>query len=765
MNKLTILIIMLLALTKAYAQQISGKVVNEQDMPMEYASVALINTADSSLISGGLTDEEGKFVVNDTTHCKTLAVRVTSLGYETAYADIPLNGAIRMQPQAKALEGITVTGVRKFIKHNASGLTIDMVGNPLAKLPSVNDAIRMMPMIDATSGGIAVLGKGTPEIYINNRRVRNSSELSQLSPENIKSVDIITDPSVKYGSSVTSVIIIHTKKRDNGMAGVITGSGTMSEVASGNVNADFSYVLKNGLGFFVGSSVADSGFKQDRTYDEKFNNNQNYTLTEGEYNSRSKSMNLQAGSSFDFGESNSAGVRYQFSRTPSSKYNTDSNIKTNADGHESSIASANESLSQSMQHYLNGYATIKFGAKKNFEITADADYLYGESRNNQNTTEDSKGIYSIVNTSNRASYHLIATKANLNMAFGKLSIDVGGEYSYTSDRTDFGSIIDSTGSQANDFIKQNLAAGYVNATYRPLNNLTLTAGMRAEATDFTYYKNGKQIDGQSKSYTDWLPRFIISYAVKDLRIGLSYNTNVYRPSYSMLNNNSTYVSHTSWETGNPLLSSSTPHNINLSMAWKQTMLNVTYIRMKRQIEYVYMHMPDYNLNIRKPINLPDFNKLNIVLSHSMDIGFWHPMIQGQLAICDLKYGSPEESYNKPIGSISLQNRFDLPWGIYAYLTGWWSSKGNNNTYYMYDNASVYVYLLKSIGNWSFSLLANDIFGTQKQKHLTRTNGVNVTEYRKGASQLIQLSVTYSFNSKNKKKYKGKGTGSSELNRF
>jgi len=43
------------------------------------------------------------------------------------------------------------------------------------------------------------------------------------------------------------------------------------------------------------------------------------------------------------------------------------------------------------------------------------------------------------------------------------------------------------------------------------------------------------------------------------------------------------------------------------MAWKQTMLNVTYIRMKRQIEYVYMHMPDYNLNIRKPINLTSTN--------------------------------------------------------------------------------------------------------------------------------------------------------------
>lgn len=79
-------------------------------------------------------------------------------------------------------------------------------------------------------------------------------------------------------------------------------------------------------------------------------------------------MNLQAGSSFDFGESNSAGVRYEFSRTPSSKYNADSNIKTNADGQESSIASANELLSQSMQRYLNGYATIKFGAKRTLRL-------------------------------------------------------------------------------------------------------------------------------------------------------------------------------------------------------------------------------------------------------------------------------------------------------------------------------------------------------------------------------------------------------------
>lgn len=92
MKKLTIPIIMLLLLTKANTQQINGKVVKNLCMPMEYSNVALTNTADSNLITGELTDKEGKLVVNDTTYNDTLTVRTTPPGYETAYADIPQNG-------------------------------------------------------------------------------------------------------------------------------------------------------------------------------------------------------------------------------------------------------------------------------------------------------------------------------------------------------------------------------------------------------------------------------------------------------------------------------------------------------------------------------------------------------------------------------------------------------------------------------------------------------------------------------------------------
>lgn len=92
MKKLTIPIIMLLAITKANAQQINGKVVKNLCMPMEYSNVVPINTADSNLITGELTDKEGTLVVNNTTYNDTLTVRTAPPGYETAYADIPQNG-------------------------------------------------------------------------------------------------------------------------------------------------------------------------------------------------------------------------------------------------------------------------------------------------------------------------------------------------------------------------------------------------------------------------------------------------------------------------------------------------------------------------------------------------------------------------------------------------------------------------------------------------------------------------------------------------
>ena len=764
MKRILFTLVMITVTVISNAQIIQGNVVDEQDKPMEYATVAVLDAADSAYVAGGLTDAEGRFSVNVGRTFDGLMLRVTSMGYAEKYEALPLSGPVRMRQKSTALGEVTVTGARKYVKTNATGLTVSMEGNPLAKLGSAADAIRMMPMIDASGGGISVLGKGAPEIYVNNRKLRDRGELNRMSPEDIKSVDIITTPTAKYGSSVTSVIIIHTKKRNEGLAGIISGGGSQAEVASGWANADFSYMLANGLGFYVNGNVSNDGYKQDREYTEDSGGGILHTQTAGVYKGRSTSVNATAGGSYDFGESNSVGVRYEYSRTPKDNYHALSDILTRVDGEESAISSTNNVDGQSTRHYLNAYFAMKLGAKKNYELTADADYMYGTNGDNQLTEERVQTESDMIRTSNKAAYHLIATKANLSMDLGKVSIDVGGEYSHTTNRTDFASAVtDAAVTGAEDYVRQDLAGGYVDLVYSPNKHWTFIGGVRFEATSFDYFKDGSFVGNQSKSYTDWLPKAVVSYAGGDWRVTLSYGSNVYRPSYSMLNNNYTYVTHTSWETGNPLLLPSMPKTLNLGLTWKQTMLSASYIRRRHGVEYVYTYLPDERINLRSPVNLPSSDLFTVSLSHSMDIGFWHPMLQGTASISNLSYGSPRQDYDKPLFVVGMQNRFDLPWGVYAYLIGSWMSKGHNNTYYFDDSASVSVILSKRFGNWSVNLYGNDVLGTWRQKHTSAMNGVSVLEYRKGASRQVMLTVRYTF--KNKKTYKGKGTGSSEIQRF
>ena len=58
-----------------------------------------------------------------------------------------------------------------------------------------------------------MLGKGTPLIYINGRQVRDDSELDQLNSEDIKSVEVVTNPGARYDATVTAVIRIQTIRR------------------------------------------------------------------------------------------------------------------------------------------------------------------------------------------------------------------------------------------------------------------------------------------------------------------------------------------------------------------------------------------------------------------------------------------------------------------------------------------------------------------------------------------------------------------------
>lgn len=137
--------------------------------------------------------------------------------------------------------------------------------------------------------------------------------------------------------------------------------------------------------------------------------------------------------------------------------------------------------------------------------------------------------------------------------------------------------------------KSNTSAGYASLNYKYNKYWNVDAGLRFENADFNYEQNGIIIPTQSKTYNDWLPSLGLNYSNNGLAMGITYNTNISRPSYSMLNNNYFYISHTSWETGNPLLQSSKDHNIDLRFSYNHTYVTVLRIHVEKEISARHTH--------------------------------------------------------------------------------------------------------------------------------------------------------------------------------
>ena len=79
-----------------------------------------------------------------------------------------------------------------------------------SKAGSASDVLGKVPGVIKERNSYEVLGKGTPLIYINGRQVRDDSELDQLNSEDIKSVEVVTNPGARYDATVTAVIRIQT---------------------------------------------------------------------------------------------------------------------------------------------------------------------------------------------------------------------------------------------------------------------------------------------------------------------------------------------------------------------------------------------------------------------------------------------------------------------------------------------------------------------------------------------------------------------------
>ena len=89
-----------------------GRVTDEHGRPAEFANIALLSPADSTVIAGGVSNADGYFVIP--CELPRVIARITYVGYKPisrAYDSTDM-GVVRLQPEATTVKGVVVKGNR-----------------------------------------------------------------------------------------------------------------------------------------------------------------------------------------------------------------------------------------------------------------------------------------------------------------------------------------------------------------------------------------------------------------------------------------------------------------------------------------------------------------------------------------------------------------------------------------------------------------------------------------------------------------------------
>ena len=73
--------------------------------------------------------------------------------------------------------------------------------------------VENIPGILISDDKVTVFGKGSPIIYINNRKINDERELQRLQSTDISTVELINNPGAKYDAEGRAVLIIKTKEK------------------------------------------------------------------------------------------------------------------------------------------------------------------------------------------------------------------------------------------------------------------------------------------------------------------------------------------------------------------------------------------------------------------------------------------------------------------------------------------------------------------------------------------------------------------------
>lgn len=768
-TRILTLLMAFMAVATVYGREITGKVAGENDAPLDYINVVLYR--DSTYITGTVTDHTGMFSI-PTDVAGSLTAKCSFVGYETAVVPVPASGylgTIKLTPSTVELGEVVVRATRPSTTMKGNALVTNVEGSSLAIAGTANDVLARVPMVVDNGGTLEVFGKGSPEIYINGRKVNDLQELAQLNSNDMKDVSVITNPGAAYAANVKSVILIRTKPpKGDGFSGTIrTDNGFQHYFRTGN-SIDLKYRTR-GLELFANYGWWYGDNRNDRL------NDMTTTTPAGRYNQSIRTiwrenyndMTGKVGFSFMFNDRHSIGAFYQNSWN---RHHTTGTIPSEVwlngtllDRYNSDVDNKSTALPR---HYANLYYNGRIGK---LSIDFNADYLWYKNRELSLSDELSvTGDDRNVSTESTNHNQMFAEKLVVSHPIWKGQIQVGEEYTDTRTTNLFSANIPEVPDADNRVDESNIAA-FVQIAQQ-FGRFNVGVGLRYEHVKFDYYEMGQLRDGQSKKYHNLFPSLNVAAKIGAVRMGLNYSGKTVRPGYGQLDGAVSYINRLTYETGNPYLKPTKIQTVEYMAQWRQFFVQLSYIYFKDGVYHITEpYGVDGEATIIRTANLDHRHYLQAFVGGQFKVGVWSPRVNvGMMKQwLTLPVDGKPMKMNTPGFLFQWQNAIHLPFDIWLnvdaqLMTHTWDNNMKVSNTPWYVNAKIYKRFFNNA--FSITLEAKDLFNTSQNDALMYSDAVQIVQKNFSPGRSVMLTLQYRFNS-TRDRYRGTGAGNAEKSRL
>ncbi|QIP13971.1 TonB-dependent receptor [Spirosoma aureum] len=596
--------------------KLTGVVVDSTtNKPVEFASIALIDTKTKKPIDGTVADDKGKFTLNKLPEGE-FQLLISFVGYRNkTVSSVKLNrkgdvdlGTVKLGADVRTLKEVEVVGQASLVEEKVDRLVYNADKDITAKGGDATDVMRKVPLLSVDlDGNVSLRGSSNVRVLINNKPstiVASSvaDALKQIPADMIKTVEVITSPSAKYDAEGSAGIInIITKKTtlqgftlnlDTGVGNRGSNLGLNGNLRTGKMGfslSGFGRANYNVIGKFANTQ---------RTFGSK-----GTTTTEQTADTRNHGIFGQYTLGWDYDISKNSSITASLRYGARNNYQNQDNFLTRTSSPSDYFPRVSDrnvltkDLSGTVDANIDYTRTY---AKPQQELSVSAQF----SRNNRNNdfTAD------ILNNSDFAT--IVARQQNLNNSYNQETtiqgdyqtpigknqlIEFGGKGIFRQVESAFsynygvgsGALLPDptrTGNTLN--YDQSIGAGYVSYTLTTKNKYTIKAGTRYEHTtinaNYSQNQPGEQggVAGQDlgiPSYNNLVPSINISKSLKGGKtVKVAYNRRLQRPGIQFLNPNINTSNPTNITQGNPLLSPELTDNFELSSSAyiKSVYLNV-----------------------------------------------------------------------------------------------------------------------------------------------------------------------------------------------